>query len=423
MNLELKLLEHQSQFIQDTTSRNLALVGGYGAGKTRALATKLITLSLLNPGYEGIALSPTYGMSNKVLIPEIEAQLNQYGIKYHLSKSQMTFDIFTEPKVSTRLHVLAAETYKRAAGINAAFFGVDECDLIDADLAAAAWQMLSSRLRKGKVFQGCAVSTPEGFNFMWKFFVDDVLSNSALRDSRRIIRASTYDNPFLPIEYIKELEAQYPEHLIKAYLHGEFVNLAGKPVYWKFNKDLNVTTHTIVQFPQHVIHIGQDFNKGINAGVVSVIKNNQAYAIDELYGANDTDALAREIKKRYPWHAQNNAIRFYPDASGFEGIQHLKRCFPEYGPDGQPNFRYSAANPRIEKRVAAVNEKFQPVGKGPDAFVNPTRCPELYKGLIQQTYKNNAPDKDSGIDHALDGFGYFIYKVWPLTGNVVASIA
>jgi len=426
MDLDLDLLPHQAEFIQDTTTRNLALIGGYGCGKTKALATKLILLSLMNLGYQGMAISPTYQMSVKNLIPEIEEQLRDFGIKYKFSKSEMVFEIYVSGK-TTKLHTYSADNgnYKRMAGLNAAFFGFDEADLLDTETFLAAYNMASSRLRKGRVYQGVAVSTPEGFKGCYKFWVEAVQQNPDLCENRRLIQASTYDNPFLPPEYIEELERRYNgSPLLKSYLLGEFVNLAGNPVYWKFTKDLNITTDTIAQFPNHVLHVGIDFNKGKNATTVAVVKNNKVYFIDEFYGHKDTQALAEAIKARYPWHTQNNAIRFYPDASGFEGIQNLKRNFPEFGTDGKPNFRYSAANPRVEKRIAAVNEKFQSTSAGPEAFVNPARCPELFKGLTQQTYdKNGDPDKTSDLDHAVDAAGYTIYKNWPLTGNVVARVA
>jgi hypothetical protein len=423
MDLHWDLFKHQAEFVNDVTTRNLALIGGYGSGKTKALAAKLVVLTLLNAGYEGIALSPTYQMATKVLVPAIDSELRSHNIPFDFSKSEMVFRIRVNGKV-TKLHILAAETYKRAAGINAAFFGVDEADLLDTDMFLAAWRMLSSRLRKGKIYQGVAVSTPEGFKGCYKFWHEEVQNDPKLSKDRRVIKASTYDNFTLPKEYIESLEAQYPEHLIKAYLMGEFVNLAGTPVYWKFDKELNNTSLTIADFPNQVIHIGQDFNKMINAGVVHVIKNDKAYAVAELYGSKDTQELANDIKKRFPLHYSNNAIRFYPDASGFEGIQNLKRNFPEFSPDGKPNFRLGLANPKVEKRVAAVNEKFKPTGGSPESFVNSRTCPELWKGLVQQTYdKNEEPDKKSGIDHSLDGHGYFIHKVWPLTGQVTATIS
>ena len=422
MNLELSLLEHQSHFIQDTTTRNLALVGGYGAGKTKALATKLITLSMLNPGYEGIALSPTYGMSMKVLMPEIEAQLNEHGFKYKHSASQMTFDIFTESKVSTRLHVLAAESYKRAAGINAAFFGVDEADLIQPDLAMAAWQMLSSRLRRGKVFQGCAVSTPEGYNFLWKFFVDDVTQNPKLAESRRIIRASTYDNPFLPIEYITELEAQYPSHLIKAYLLGEFVNLAGKQVYYNFDREQSHTPLSLNDVaPTEMLHLGMDFNYAGMSVTGAVIRGDTVHIVDELIGANNTDECIAQIKTKY--FGRNLVV--YPDPAGNQrktsaadtDIVQLRKA-------GLP-VRVMSSHPAVKDRINSVNGMLLNGLGERRLLVNTTTCKGTTKALLNQVYDLNGQPKknvslginETFVDGPLDALGYFVYSNWPLRGG------
>ncbi len=419
--MQLSLLPYQAEFVNDITTRNIALVGGYGTGKTQGLCNKLLVLAHLNPGYEGIAMSPTYQMAIKVLIPTMKKVLNENKISFVFNKTEMLFTMKIYGK-DTLLHILASETFERAAGINAAFFGVDEADLLDTDTFFACWRMLRSRLRRGLVFQGAAASTPEGFKGIYKYFVEEPAQKPLLVPFRRIIKASTYENFYLPKSYIEELENSYPEHLIKAYLHGEFVHLAGKPVYWKFDKERNLCTFSKDDFQGNVLHIGIDFNAGINATVVHAIKNNICYAVDEIYGMQDSQKLADEIRTRYPKQYNANALRFYPDIAGFEGIQTLKRNFAEFGPDGKPNFRFQKKD--VAKRVTAVNTKFLQVGGGPESFVNPIKCPNLYKGLLQQVYdKNQEPDTKAGLEHALDAHGYFIHKMWPVTERVTAQIS
>jgi hypothetical protein len=427
VNLDLSLFTHQSEFVQDNTTRNLALVGGYGCGKTKVLATKLIVLSLMNAGHEGIALSPTYGMSQKVLIPEIEQQLRDYEIKYTYNKSNLVFDIATGTNKKTRLHVLAAESYKRAAGINAAFFGVDEADLIQPDLAAAAWQMLSSRLRKGNVFQGCAVSTPEGHNFLWQFFVDDIDQKPELKASRRIIRASTYDNPFLPPEYIAELESQYPPHLVRAYMYGEFVNLKGKTVYYTFDKVLNNSNLTLADvILGETLHIGMDFNYAGMAATCAIIRGNEVHIIDELIGANNTEEMIKQIKERY----FGRQLIIYPDPAGTQrkssatdtDIVQLRKA-------GLP-VRAMSTHPLIKDRVASVNAMFMNGAAERRLRVNSTTCKGTTKALMKQTYNaNGQPEKnerlginETFVDGPLDALGYFIYSLYPLRGGGSGNI-
>jgi hypothetical protein len=81
---------------------------------------------------------------------------------------------------------------------------------------------------------------------------------------------------------------------------------------------------------------------------------------------------------------------------------------------------YNGNNPSILKeRVPAVNALFCSQQLQPDGnyknfhrgFVNVVKCPVLTKGLEQQGFDPNTglPDKTSGLDHALDAFGYFCF--------------
>lgn len=413
MQLNLDLLPHQAEFLADSTTRNLALVGGYGCGKTYSLALKLIVLALQNPGFEGAALSPTYGMATKVLVPTLEEQLRAHNLKYTYNKSVMTFDIAIMGH-TTKLHVMAAETYKRVAGLNLAFFGVDEADLIQADTARAAWQMLSSRLRRGNVYQGVAASTPEGYGFLYQYFVDEVRQKPELAASRRIIRGRTRDNPFLPPSYIEELEQQYPAHLIKAYLEGEFVNLLGTVVYPSFDPAHNNTNRTLSDYPHHIAHVGVDFNVGKMAAAISVVDSGISYTVDELYGARNTEELIHRLRERLP----GRHIICYPDSSGKNSSANSSVSSIAMLQQAGFDCRFRSANPRVANRVAAVNVRLKDLHGVRRAFINTAKCPHLVKGLTQQVYdKNGEPDKTADIEHINDAYGYFIHMNWPVQGG------
>lgn len=427
MDIDLFLLPHQAEFIQDTTTRNLALVGGYGCGKTHAAAAKLLVLALMNAGHELIALSPTYGMADKVLIPAIEAILDENNFSYTFNKSKLIFDISINGR-KTLIHVMAAETYKRAAGINAAAFLVDELDLIDPDTARAAWSMLSSRLRSGKVFQACATTTPEGYQFAWQYFVDEPLQKPQIQDkpttSRRIIKARTYDNPHLPEGYIESLRAQYPPELIEAYLNGEFVNMNGRVVYDQYGYQLgkNNTPLTLAQIQPHErIHIGMDFNVRGMSAVAAVIRDGEAYVFDELLGAFNVMDLAAQINRRYAGYD----MLIYPDASGSAGNAASDHSCHALLEQAGLELRKLSKNPPVRDRVNSVNALFLNGQKERRLHINKDSCPGLHKALMAQTWdKSGAPakgaviglpsTKDTMIDGPLDALGYFVYKNWPV---------
>lgn len=406
--INFELYQHQADFCNDIVTRYLALIGGYGSGKTKALAVKLIILCILNAGFAGVALSPTYQMATRTLIPAIEDELYALNIPFKFNKSELTFTISIRGK-TTILHILAAESYKRAAGLNLAFFGVDEADLLSAEMFDAAWKMLISRLRKGKVYQGVAVSTPEGFRGCYKYWVEDILKEPKLAKARRIIKAKTTDNKSLPIEFIEDLKAQYPPELLAAYMNGEFVNLKGLPVYYRYAPQYeqgNWTKRTVDSFPNAPLHIGLDYNKGINPCIVHVVQNDYRYAVDEFYGLRDTDECITAINKKYPTHVKH----FYPDASGFEANNNYERTF------GTSQVHYNPANPPVAHRVASLHVgMFNPSTKERRYMVNPDKCPQHDKSLQKQVYNSKQePDKDGGYDHTPDAAGYFHHWYWPV---------
>ena len=61
------LLPHQQQFCDDIDHRKLALVCGFGAGKTHALVTKAVHLGCLNVGYVSALFEPTAPMLRDIL--------------------------------------------------------------------------------------------------------------------------------------------------------------------------------------------------------------------------------------------------------------------------------------------------------------------------------------------------------------------
>lgn len=427
MILDLALLPHQADFVEDCTTESLALVGGYGAGKTKALATKLIVLSLQNAGFEGIALSPTYGMSKRVLIPEIEEQLIKYNIPYTFLKGDMLFLIQASKSKTTKLHVMAAESYKRAAGINAAFFGVDEMDLIEPSLAREAWRMLKSRLRKGTVLQGCAVSTPEGYNFLYEYFEKEPQDDPELAADRRLIRARTADNPFNPPGYIDNLRAQYPEQMLEAYLNGMFVSLKGSPVYSSYEVAANNTELTWEELHKDIpLHLGIDFNNNAMSCVTAYIAQNKAYVVDELMGHKNTMALINAIRTKY---GDKRTIFVYPDASGAAEKSSASSSDIEQLAAAGFHIEAHKANPRVKNRVSSVNARFANGQKPPQRalYVNRKTCKKLVKALLQQTYKpDGSPVKDGVVDGPVDALGYLVYKLWPIADRYAfaqASIA
>jgi hypothetical protein len=417
LNLHLELLPHQAEFISDTTTRDLSLVGGRGCGKTYSLCLKLITLAALNAGYVGAALSPTGPMASKVLLPEMIDALQRCGVPFNLNRSERRFDLRFGHKTTT-IYVLSAENIRDGLGLNLAFFGMDEADTMNPEVAFEAWRKLKGALRSGNVRQSVAVSTPEGYGFMYRHWVKDITLANA--NDRRIIHGKGTDNIFLPDDFFDGLRATYPAHYLEAYINGQFTNMTSGSVYPDYDPVLNHTNLSLLTLPDTVkaLHLGMDFNvksdrhpHGISI-ITSAILNNRPHIIDEIYGASRTSEAIEMIKAKYP----NKQIFVYPDASG--ASDKTSASVSDRTQLNQAGFidRSPMGNPRIKDRVTAVNTLIKDGNGNRTLLINKDTCPVLSECLVQQPYdpRSNEPQKDTGLDDPIDGLGYLINVNWPV---------
>ena len=387
----IALLPHQFDLIEDTTTRILGLVSGYGGGKTYAVARKACTLALLNPGSDGIITEPNFPLLTQILIPEVEAALEEFGIPFHFNKSEVIFYCTVSGK-QTRIICKSMERYDRLIGVNAAWVILDEFDTAKAALAYSAFEKLMGRLRAGNVRQMVIVSTPEGFKAMHRIFVKDA------GEGRRLLRARTQDNKHLPPDFIQSLLDTYPDELISAYLDGEFVNLTSGSVYTSYDREVNRSRETLQ--PGEPIKLGMDFNVGNMAACAYVLRENDWHCVDEIKGGRDTPAMIDTIKDRWAGHH----VTIYPDASGANASS-KGASISDIGLLRGAGFtiRAKPSNPRVKDRILAVNMAFQ----NKRVFVNPDTCPETARCLEQQAYDaNGEPDKKTGLDHQNDAAGY-----------------
>lgn len=399
----LAVLPHQWELLQDQTTPILGLCSGYGGGKTWVLARKILTMMMLNPGADAMALEPTFPLLEQILIPELELALAEFGLKYKFNQGKMIFTIWIRRK-KTRLILGSLENYKRLIGVNAAFVAIDEFDTAPAAAAYTAFQKLLGRLRGGVRRQMVIVSTPEGFRAMHRIFVKEFSSD------KRLIKARTADNHHLPADYIPRLLSMYPANLISAYLDGDFVNLNGLVVYSQYDKALNNSAEVVSTGDK--LLIGMDFNIGKMAAIVYVQRGEELHAVDEVLNRFDTRDMVETLLARYPGHQ----IEVFPDASG-------KNRKTSSGDETDHSIIEGAgipvhvnpANPSVRGRINAVNAQLCD-GKGQRRlFVNSSTCPNLVEALMAQTFDDDGePEKDGVTDHPLDAFGYPIAYLKPI---------
>ena len=433
--MSVKLFPHQHKFVTDNTSRYLALIAGFGAGKSFAFCMKAINLAAINVAAVGdcvgILCEPTYPLINDVLIPSMEEALEICGIdSYTIRKTGGTPEIIIKFANGTcTLKMRSAENFRRLIGINASFCGIDELDTMPTDTQRSMWKAINARVRKqGSIRQTFVTSTPEGHKFTYQQFVVAPSESDELAKQTRIIRATSYDNPTLPKEYIDDNIANFSKEEREAWVNGEFVNMTSGRIYFKYDRflnDSNVTADSLralqpknkdsrgMQLPLPTLHIGMDFNIDKMAGIVHIIDKQGPIAIAELVGLRDTEQMIEVIVKNYP----DFNVSVYPDSSG-KNRSHasaLAETDISLLKAAKFNVIYDSTNPPVRDRVNSMNALFCSPTNERKYRVNQKMCPKYVQCLEQQVYdENGQPDKKGGFDHANDAGGYFVWQKFPL---------
>lgn len=389
----------QQKFIK-SNYLHTGIVGGYQSGKSTAAASKVIVKQLIDPNVPIAYYLPTYGLIEDMLMPKFEELFESTNIPYKYKQ--------VDSKVMTpygEIWMRSMDNPDRIVSYSVGYSIVDEVDVVHPNKRDNVMKRISSRnsFKKSTKNSIDFVSTPEGYAYMYDFFVKKANNNKLL------LRLNTLDNKDnLGEGYIDGLREQYDSNQLRAYLEGEFVNLTSNNVYYNFDRVNNNSDRMIKAYD--ILHIGMDFNVG-NTNAVIHVNDEIPIAVAELCRLLDTSEMCKALKKRYP----NHRMIVYPDSSGknrstnadVTDIQILK------------NFgfivKYHNTNPQVSDRIKNMNRLFMNSNGKIGYRVNTKQCPEYTESLEKMPYdKNGDPDKTSGFDHITDAGGYFIYYEYPL---------
>lgn len=388
------LMAHQADFLE-SEHRHTALVGGYGSGKTFAGVLKTVAKKLELPGISVAYYLPTHDLLKRIGFPNFKQILENQNIKYTLHETDKVFKT-----AYGEIILRSMDDPNYIIGYETGYALIDEADRVPRKKMESAFDNILARNRK-KTPKGNStdfVSTPEGYGFLYNFFVKNPTEHKLL------IKGSTYDNPHNDAGYIDALRERYTEAQLMSYLNGEFTNLEQDTVFYNFDRKVN-NTDRIYSKNDH-LHIGMDFNIGKMSAVIHVADDNIISAVDEIVNVFDTAQMIETLKDRYSGYK----ITIYPDASGANrktvGMSDIELLRSE-----KFSVVTSSKNPLVSDRITTANVAFRD-GKGFSRyFVNVLECPNYAEALEQLAYKNGVPDKTSGFDHITDAGSYAIYRM------------
>ncbi|MDB4261453.1 terminase large subunit [bacterium] len=414
-----------------------AFVAGYRGGKTFLGCVRLCTLALEYPGIRLGYFAPTYPQIRDIFYTTIADVAELLDMTVDIKTSNNEVSLYFHGELHAMVKCRSMEHPARIVGFDINHALIDEIDCMKKEKADAAWKKIVARLSSSGFDEARLydedlnhdliiealetntvdfTTTPEGFNWIYQFFVKQLRDDPELQEFYGIINASSRQNAKnLPSDYIKKLEATYPANLVDAYVDGEFVNLSSGSVYRQFDRREN---HTDIEDDgKSTLHIGMDFNVGKMSAVVHIERDGLPVAVNEIFGCLDTPDMIQHIQMKYP----SRKICIYPDSSGKnrksnEASTTDISCLEDAG----FNLYYDSTNPRVRDRINAVNAMLCNGSDERKYKVNTNTCPRYTDDLEQQVYnKQGEPDKAHDNDHMPDAGGYYIAYAFPIVKPII----
>lgn len=421
----IQLTKYQSASInmirQHTEIPYIFLIGGFGCGKSFTDVQLCLFLYQQYKNYPDPIQIGVFGVTIKLLkqtvIADLERAFDQFKIPYKDNSQAGTLTVGNITFV-----YLAMQYPDDIYAFNFTCCLVDEMDELPPEKVMAVVKAVQERNRVNMPASGLMPArdpfvffstTAQGmggtYNLIRQFDKNKV--------PYAIIRGRTQDNPALSKQQVALLRKLYTEDEARAYLDGEFVNLAQGRVYYAFNRK----EHMCMRFPirdTDTIYVGQDFNYGFNASAECIVRNGVVYCVDSHHW-NDMAQGLKRLRELYP----KNRILMIPDASGKEIMQGFVEEANQYGVE----IFWNGANASITERILAVNKAF---AFGNLKIMEPLdersgmRGTELKNSLIDKLIlametrdfdDSGKPRKGKGpnaLDHGADSFEYATFHIF-----------
>lgn len=403
----IQLLNHQAEFIQ-SNAKAPAIIGGLGSGKTAAGTMRIIKLMLEDPEADFLYVMPTYDLLRLRAIPGMEDDLIKVGLSFRTNRSASEISVDGFGNIIFRSY----DRPERIVAFEVAHCIVDEIDTLNKEKASFVWRKVTERIRQKTAHMDstdlvnsiAAVTTPD--QGLSGFVYDRWVKN--VSPGYELIKASTYDNHFLPDGYVDQILANYDPILADLYLRGEFVSLTQDKQFWAFNRDEHNSTETVSR-SELLINYAIDFNVGGTCFVVFKRDGNRLIAVREFV-ANNTQSAIQMLDSEFP-----NAQKIcFPDASG--GNESANADLSSLGLIKQAGHRINApaGNPSVRSSINAVNNLLSK----DRLHVNTKLCPMLTDALDALGYDDKNKPEKSNKHPAPDDFGdltrYIVNRLYPI---------
>jgi hypothetical protein len=391
-----------------------ALVGGYGSGKTLIGSKRLIASSLENAPCPVAGVSPSFPLARKTMITTIrellvgkQSILDEFEWKWNGQYHEFAINYHGR---NALIQICSGERPDSLRGPNLASAWIDEPFIQD----RAVFEQMIARVRhpEARLLEILLTGTPEQLNWGYDVCIGE---DKDVADVG-LVQADTRFNKALNPEYAERLLHALDEKTARAYVGGEFVNLATGMVYYGFDRGRNVQELGV---PEGVeLGAGMDFNVNPMSAAVFWRAGSHVHFIDEIELPNaDTEYMCDMLRERY----EDKLIDVYTDATGSARKTSAPGGKSDFTYIRNAGFRVNArnSNPKRKDRYNAVNGKLNPKEGEPTLTVEPT-CVKLIKYL--STYSHELMDRQVAMSHLLDAASYPIAYLFPVSRKQVQLV-
>jgi len=396
---ELTLRHAQGEVFNDRT-RFRVLVAGRRFGKSYLACIELLRGAIERPGETFFYCAPTYRMAKDISWKVLKRLVPTSWIK---SKNET--DLKLELVNGSMIELKGTENAMALRGRSLSGVVLDEAAFMD----QTVWSEVIRPALADKQGWGLFISTPDGtaswFYELWQYAATD--------DSNwKRWSFTTIEGGNVPPEEVEAARAQLDARTFRQEFEASFENLSGL-VAVSFS-DANIDSE-IRDLPILPLILGVDFNVDPMTGICAVKKGEELWVFDEIImtGGATTWDFAEEVHRRYGVERRTIAC---PDPTG--GARKTQGV----GVTDHTILRksgFSVSTPKspwkVRDKITAVNTALLDASGTRRCKIHP-RCRELIKSFRTLTYTpgTGLPNKNLGVDHAFDAFGYLCLQQFNL---------
>ena len=377
------------------------LVAGRRFGKSYLSCIELLRGAINRPGEVYFYCAPTYRMAKDIAWKELKRLVPKVWVQ---SKNET--DLRLELINGSTIELKGTENAMALRGRSLAGVVLDEAAFMDRDV----WAEVIRPALADKQGWALFISTPDGtaswFYDMWCFCGEQEW------DDWKRWSFTTIEGGNVAPEEVEAAREQLDARTFRQEFEASFENLTGLVAVSFSDDNIDKEVQDLHMLP---LLLGLDFNVDPMAGICAVKHNNCLYVFDEimLTGGATTWDFAEEVTRRY---GVDRRVIACPDPTG------NARKTSGVGSTDHNILRrsgFTVMSPKspwkIRDKITAVNTALYDANGDRRTLIHP-RCKELIKSLRTLTYAPNTglPNKNLGVDHAFDAFGYLCLQQFNL---------